>query len=158
MMTASEGGWGSMHKKTSLIACALVACFAGVGQAADLPGALVEPYLQVQVSLASDQFEGIVARAQAIEKAASDLGTDAEAIVTGAKKLASAKDIASARSAFGEISTALVAYAEKTKSGFGSDVRLAYCPMANKPWLTKDKTIRNPYYGAAMLTCGSFKS
>ena len=75
----------------------------------------------------------------------------------GAKKLAAAKDIAAARTAFGEVSTALAAYAEKTKSGFGPDVRLAYCPMANKPWLTKDKAIRNPYYGAAMLTCGSFK-
>jgi hypothetical protein len=36
-------------------------------------------------------------------------------------------------------------------------VRVAFCPMVNKPWLTKDKTIRNPYYGASMLTCGSFK-
>ena len=37
-------------------------------------------------------------------------------------------------------------------------MRLAYCPMVNKPWLQKDKEIRNPYYGAAMLTCGSFKN
>jgi hypothetical protein len=29
--------------------------------------------------------------------------------------------------------------------------------MVSKPWLQKDKDIRNPYYGAAMLTCGSFK-
>ena len=80
------------------------------------------------------------------------------AIVAGAKKLAAAKDIAAARTAFGEVSSALTEYAEKTKSGFGPDVRVAYCPMVNKPWLTKDKTIRNPYYGASMLTCGSFKN
>jgi hypothetical protein len=125
--------------------------------AADLPAALLDPYLQVQVALASDKFDGIGALAQAIEKAAAGLGADAEAIVAGAKKLSAAKDIAAARTAFGDVSTALEAYAQKTKSGFGPDVRLAYCPMANKPWLTKDKTIRNPYYGAAMLTCGSFK-
>jgi hypothetical protein len=125
--------------------------------AADLPTALVDPYLQVQVALSSDQFEGVIAQAQAIEKAATALGKDAEAIVAGAKKLAAAKDIAAARTAFGDVSSALQAYAEKTKSGFGAGVRLAYCPMANKPWLTRDKTIRNPYYGAAMLTCGSFK-
>ncbi len=136
-----------------IISLALV----GSAQAADLPSALVDPYLQVQVALSSDQFEGIPAHAQAIEKAATALGKEAEAIVAGAKKLAAAKDIAGARTAFGEVSSALQAYAEKTKSGFGAGVRLAYCPMANKPWLTKDKTIRNPYYGAAMLTCGSFK-
>ena len=39
----------------------------------------------------------------------------------------------------------------------GPDVKLAYCPMADKPWLQKDKDIKNPYYGSAMLTCGSFK-
>jgi Protein of unknown function (DUF3347) len=125
--------------------------------AADLPAALVNPYLQVQVALAEDKFDGVATQAQAIEKAAAALGADAEGIVAGAKKLAAAKDIAAARTAFGNVSTALTAYAEKTKSGFGPDVRLAYCPMADKPWLTKDKTIRNPYYGAAMLTCGSFK-
>ena len=129
----------------------------GSATAADLPAALVDPYIQVQVALSSDMVDGIAAQAQAIEKAATALGKEAEAIVAGAKKLAAAKDIAAARAAFGDVSTAITAYAEKTKSSLGADVRLAYCPMANKPWLTKDKTIRNPYYGASMLTCGSFK-
>jgi hypothetical protein len=129
----------------------------GVVAAADLPAALVEPYLQVQVALSADQFEGVPAHGAAIEKAATSLGAEAGAIAAGGKKLAGAADIAAARAAFGEISAALTAYAEKTKSGFGPDVRVAYCPMVNKPWLTKDKTIRNPYYGASMLTCGSFK-
>ena len=33
------------------------------------------------------------------------------------------------------------------------------CPMANNNngamWLSNDKVIRNPYYGDAMITCGS---
>jgi len=33
-----------------------------------------------------------------------------------------------------------------------------YCPMANKGkgahWLSKEKVVKNPYYGAQMLTCG----
>jgi hypothetical protein len=137
-----------MTKKIVLLSWVAVALMARVAGAADLPAALMEPYLQVQVALAADKFEGVATQAQAIAKAASTLGADAEGIVTGAKKLSAAKDIAAARTAFGEMSA---------KSGFGPDVRLAYCPMANKPWLTKDKTIRNPYYGAAMLTCGTFK-
>ena len=130
---------------------------ARVVAAADLPAALVDPYLKAQVALSADQFEGVATHGEAIANAAGTLGADAAGIVAGAKKLAGAKDIAAARTAFGEISTALTEYAEKTKSGFGPGVRLAYCPMVNKHWLTKDKTIRNPYYGASMLTCGSFK-
>ena len=139
------------------IAVAAVVLFASTALAADLPAALVDPLLAVQAALAADKFDGVTTHAQAIEKAAAALGKEAEPIVAGAKKLAAAADIAAGRTAFGEVSTAVIAYAEKTKSGFGADVRQAYCPMANKPWLTKDKTIKNPYYGAAMLTCGSFK-
>lgn len=142
--------------KTTLVAVAMAMVVTG-GMAADLPAALMEPYLEVQVALAADRSEGVAAHAAAIEKAAGALGADGEAIVASAKRLAAATDIAAARTAFGEVSLALTAYAEKTRSGFGPDVRLAYCPMVNKPWLTKDKTIRNPYYGASMLTCGSFK-
>jgi hypothetical protein len=36
-------------------------------------------------------------------------------------------------------------------------VKLAYCPMVRGSWLQKDETIRNPYYGKGMLTCGEFK-
>jgi hypothetical protein len=130
---------------------------AASARAAELPKALVDPYLQVQVALASDKFEPVAMNAKAIGAVAATLGKDAEALVSTAKKLESAKDIAAARTAFGEVSAALVTYAEKTKSDLGADVRVAYCPMVNKPWLQKDKEIRNPYYGASMLSCGSFK-
>jgi hypothetical protein len=144
--------------KTGLLVLAMLTGFAVGAMAADLPSALVDPYLQIQVALSGDQFEGVTAHAQAMEKAAAALGKDADAIAAGAKKLGTAKDIAAARSAFGDVSAALAGYAEKTKSGLGPGVRLAYCPMADKPWLTKDKDIRNPYYGKSMLTCGSFKN
>jgi uncharacterized protein DUF3347 len=125
--------------------------------AAELPKALVEPYLQVQAALASDKFAPVAVNAKAIGAVAATLGKDAEGLASTAKKLESANDIAAARTAFGEVSAALVAYAEKTKSDLGADVRVAYCPMVNKPWLQKDKEIKNPYYGAAMISCGSFK-
>ena len=135
-----------------------IGLFARTAVAADLPAALVDPYLQIQTALAGDQFTGIAAHAQAVVTAATALGKDAEKIAAGARKLGEAKDIAAARTAFGDLSQALNDYAQKTKSGFGPGVRLAYCPMVDKPWLQKDKDIKNPYYGAAMLTCGSFKN
>jgi hypothetical protein len=148
----------SMIRKSMIVnVMVLLALMVARADAADLPVALIDPYLQVQVALAADQFDGVTTHAAAIEKAAIALGVDGESIATGARKLAAAKDIKEARTAFGDVSTALTAYAEKSKTSLGADVRVAYCPMVNKPWLTEDKTIRNPYYGAAMLTCGNFK-
>jgi hypothetical protein len=144
-----------MTRVTMMILAAAVV--ANSASAADLPAALVDPYLQVQAALAGDQFGSLGPQAQAIATAATALGKGAEKIVAGAKKLGEAKDIAAARTAFGELSVAITEYAQATKSGFGPDVKVAYCPMVDKPWLQKDKDIKNPYYGAAMLTCGSFK-
>ncbi|WP_318345309.1 efflux RND transporter periplasmic adaptor subunit [Flagellimonas baculiformis] len=43
--------------------------------------------------------------------------------------------------------------------GVGQTIYVQKCPMANKNeganWLSLEKEIRNPYYGEAMLTCGS---
>jgi hypothetical protein len=146
-----------MMTRVAMMTIVAVGLLSGVAAAADLPAALVNPYLQVQTKLAADQFTGIATDAQAIATAATALGKDAEKIVASARKLGEAKDIAAARTAFGDVSVALADYAQKTKSGFGPDVKMAYCPMADKPWLQKEKDIRNPYYGAAMLTCGGFK-
>lgn len=30
-----------------------------------------------------------------------------------------------------------------------------YCPMADADWLSKEKAVKNPYYGASILTCGN---
>ena len=143
--------------KVTFVMFSAVMLVARGAAAADLPSALMNPYLQIHAALACDAFTGVADHAKAIEVAAKALGPDADKIVAGAKKLAAAKDIAAARTAFGEVSQEIANYAEKTKSGYGPDVRVAHCPMVSKPWLQKDKDIRNPYYGAAMLTCGSFK-
>ncbi len=38
-----------------------------------------------------------------------------------------------------------------------ADVRIACGPMVRDQRLQKDDTIRNPYHGSAMLTCGDVK-
>ena len=42
---------------------------------------------------------------------------------------------------------------------FSETVYLQHCPMADDnngaSWLSKEKEIRNPYFGARMLKCGS---
>ena len=52
----------------------------------------------------------------------------------------------------------MVAWAMQIQ-GFPSTIYIQKCPMANNNkgaiWLSTDEEIRNPYYGDAMLTCGS---
>ncbi len=125
--------------------------------AADLPAALVDAYLSAQTALATDSVKELPTAAKAIETGAAPLGTDAQLVVDGAKKLGGAKDLAAARTAFGELSSALVGYAEKSGSTLPADLHIAYCPMADKPWVQKGTDIKNPYYGSQMLTCGTIK-
>lgn len=40
----------------------------------------------------------------------------------------------------------------------GIEVYQHYCPMKKATWLSASKEVRNPYYGARMLTCGSLRS
>jgi hypothetical protein len=125
--------------------------------AAELPSALVQPYLKAQVLLSTDEFKGVAEAAKEVETAAASLGKDAEAMVAGARKMGAAKTIGEARVAFGALSEALETYVKKTKSTLPADLHIAYCPMEDKPWLQKGKEIKNPYYGARMLDCGSIK-
>ena len=75
--------------------------------------------------------------------------------------LAGTRDIAGQRKAYGVFGNTL--YAAILCFGIdGGSVYRQYCPMAfdNKGayWLSAHKEIRNPYFGEAMLTCGSTKN
>ena len=87
-------------------------------------------------------------------EAAVALGGDVDALVVAAKALAVAEDIASAREAFGSLSDALLHYSELVGLG---ELKVAYCPMVDKSWVQEQGPIANPFYGAMMLTCGSFR-
>ena len=136
----------------SLILLLLVASPA----AAELSSAITSPYLkvQVQVALAGDSTEGVAEAANAIVDAAATLGDDAKDLAVAAGTLADAGDISAARAAFGALSAALIEYADSVGIG---ELRVAFCPMANESWVQQDGPIANPFFGAIMLDCGSFK-
>ena len=137
--------------------CFLVLAMAVPALAADLPPVLVDAYLRAQTALVADSIKELPDAAKANETGAAPLGAAAQPVVDGARKMAAAKDIAAARTAFGEMSDALVGYAEKSGSALPDGLHVAYCPMANKPWVQKGTDIKNPYYGASMSTCGVIK-
>ena len=129
-----------------------------VSAAGELSRAVIEPYLNADAALASDRIEGVVVNAVEISAAARELGPSARAIDAAAVRLASAKDVGEAREHFGTLSEAIDSYMANQRLVPPTGVRVAFCPMAMRPWLQHDGAIRNPYYGSQMLTCGSFRN
>jgi membrane fusion protein, copper/silver efflux system len=139
----------------------LVAFAAALSSAAafadELTPAIVDPAVAIQTSLAKDSLTGVAANAGTIEEQAGKLGAPAAKIAEAARELKATTKIADARTAFGKLSEALVQYMDAQKLTLDPRIRVAMCPMVNKPWLQRDGPIQNPYYGTQMPTCGSFK-
>ena len=79
----------------------------------------------------------------------NNLNADAELIKN-------TKDVARQRNYFMSLSTNMYALLKVAKTT--EAVYYQFCPMANDGkganWLSKESTIKNPYYGSQMLTCG----
>jgi Cu(I)/Ag(I) efflux system membrane fusion protein len=123
----------------------------------EMPRSIVDPYLKIQSALADDSMDGVKQHAGEIATAATALGAPAMKIDTAAVQLAAAADLANARETFGRLSEAIDAYMTGLKLKAPDGVRVAMCPMVQKPWLQEGSTIANPYYGKEMPTCGNFR-
>lgn len=70
------------------------------------------------------------------------------------------KEIGKMRTSFKNISDQMVMLV-KTFGAIDQPVFVDYCPMADSEkgaeWLSTEKEIKNPYFGASMLTCGEIK-
>lgn len=131
-------------------------------------------YEAIHSALAGDTTKDIAKHAKEIREIAGAASKDFNAAMAGvseenaaayqqllpevsqaAGKLAAAENLSSARDAFGELSRPLVRYRDMLT---GEKTKVAYCPMAKKPWLQTATAIENPYYGSSMLRCGEFVS
>jgi Cu(I)/Ag(I) efflux system membrane fusion protein len=129
---------------------------------------ILSEYLKIADSLASDKTEGVVNAAKKIEGLAGSLSPSLATgehaahyasipgkISEGAKKMIAAKDIESLRAAFADLSKPMVMWTSMSKP---SGINVIYCAMKPGSWLQKGAEIHNPYYGAAMPTCGEIIS
>ena len=86
------------------------------------------------------------------EKRSKTIGGTLKSIVSGST-------LEDQRAPFVDLSKDLVHAVKSFKAGGGKELYLQFCPMANKDagawWLSDKKEVKNPYYGEAMLTCGS---
>ncbi|MBI3234819.1 MAG: DUF3347 domain-containing protein, partial [Bacteroidetes bacterium] len=73
-----------------------------------------------------------------------------------AEQMSKATDIEAQRQIFMKLTKNV--YALRKISKQETTVYFQHCPMYNDgvgaDWLSKEKTIKNPYYGSQMLTCG----
>jgi hypothetical protein len=79
-----------------------------------------------------------------------------DALLKDAGAISEAKDIRVQREYFVNLSVNMVALAKSVKLTL-QPIYEIYCPMKKAYWLSSEKAIRNPYFGSAMLACGSVK-
>ena len=76
-----------------------------------------------------------------------------EKLLSDAGHISDSKDIKKQREYFQTFSDNLSVLAKAVKLS-EQPVYQQYCPMKKAFWLSSEATVKNPYYGNAMLTCG----
>ena len=107
-------------------------------------GVQLNEYVQVQEALAADDFETAMAELEEFARITDDV---TRALAEHALE---AGDIEEMRARFKPLSESL------TERNLPQGFARAYCPMYDNgsAWVQRDGPVRNPYYGAFMLTCG----
>ena len=74
-------------------------------------------------------------------------------LTADAKSISSTTDLKKQRETFKSLSKST--YDLIKVSSPDQPIYKQYCPMADADWLSKEKAVKNPYYGSSMLTCGN---
>ena len=137
---------------------------------ADALATVFEVYFQLKDALVASDAGKAKAAAQLLDASvrAVDMGTLAadvhtiwiqvmEPLANTATAIVAAKDLEAQRKAFAELTEPMLALV-KARAG-STPIYLDHCPMyeGGSDWLSRDKAIRNPFYGVQMMTCGSVK-
>src|SRR5882672_11845766 len=115
---------------------------------------IVDPYLRIQLALNADSLGDSRNDARSIGAEAAKFGASGAAIAAASGEFQKAADLSAARTAFARLGDAIMIYAQESGATIGDEIKVAYCPMAQKYWLQKGEKIQNPYYGKAMSDCG----
>lgn len=75
-----------------------------------------------------------------------------KSLLVDAENIYKSQDMSKQREFFKSLSKNLHDVIKVSKSS--EPVYYQYCPMQDANWLSKEKEIKNPYYGAKMINCG----
>lgn len=125
---------------------------------------LLPLYLSLKNALVASDVTAVgQSAAAAIQKVRSvqgqgEVSAAIDPIVNGFQQISAAASIEFQREAFIALSEQFISWASQGQSA-EETLYVQFCPMANNnkgaKWLSVEAEIRNPYYGDAMLTCGS---
>ncbi|GAB4340163.1 MAG: DUF3347 domain-containing protein [Flammeovirgaceae bacterium] len=120
---------------------------------------IYETYLEMKDALVATDFNKTQMAAKQLGASLESIGQKegSDIIKKDADLIANATDVEKQREAFYSLSRTIYALT-KTVKPVDSEIYKQYCPMAFNDkgafWLSKDKEIKNPYFGDKMLTCG----
>lgn len=118
---------------------------------------LLSLYYNIKDALVAGNANTAASNAEAFVKATSGVDFKSQSNVTKLVKDATAisqsNDLKEQRFHFAGLSTNLFAVAKSVKLT-DEPIYEAFCPMKKAYWLSNSRTIKNPYFGSAMLTCG----
>lgn len=88
------------------------------------------------------------------------MASPGEQLISAARQIAATTDLAEQRKAFYSLTQAyLVALEQQPQE---DSLYLQFCPMAfdyeGATWISREKTVMNPYFGDEMLNCGVVRS
>ncbi len=126
---------------------------------------LLDEYLRIQTSLAADSTEGVADAVRKIEGLARKLDPAKaaaehrehyenipERIISACGMFSDPTDISSTREAFQVLSQPVSMWVSMAKP---EGEHVMYCSMKKAGWVQRGSEVANPYYGAAMLRCGT---
>lgn len=127
------------------------------------PSQLLTIYYDIKDALVSGNANIASAKAEDFVKTLNSLDMNAfkeasrEALFKEGTVISNSKDLKEQRVIFAPFSDNMIALAKTVKLST-EPVYQQYCPMKKASWLSNQQKIKNPYYGSAMLTCGSVKA
>jgi hypothetical protein len=149
-------------KKIVLIVALLATSFIQHSFAQDTkqPSQLLSMYFNIKDALVTGDANASSAQAEEFVKTVNGIGEkimsegNRNALLTDAGMISEMKDIKQQREHFASLSSNMVALAKEQKLS-SQPINVVYCPMKKSYWLSAETTIKNPYFGNAMLTCGT---
>ena len=74
-------------------------------------------------------------------------------LIAGAKNISEIQEVKKQRELFKSVSKNTYELIKVSK--FTDPIYYQHCPKLDSHWLSKENTIKNPYYGSQMLSCGT---
>ena len=121
-------------------------------------GAAYEHYIHLKDALVTSKSDEAKNAAKELQMSLAAVG-DGKKASDEAANVIKGSTLAEQRKAFLELSNEMILLVQGGKLSMGA-IYKEYCPMYGSSggyWLSNEKQIKNPYFGDAMLNCGSVK-